>query len=263
MSTVSYKPMRLKLAKSHLKTLCTGGRVKVLPAHHMLLNEAGGAVCMVHPDTYRRAAKCLKAGRHWHLRMRPEEIAASVAGAAEHGGGWSDFWDSAVDIGKKIIGGVAKYVAPIASIIADFLPPTHPALVALKAALKIGSQLAVSLDKQVNKADEAEERAAEASLELAEASEASEDAKEAARAAAKSKELSAEKKAHLRKLAEEARARVAAKKKASAAAEALAKSEQAKVDKLEKDKLAADKKARAAEKTALAAAEKAQAKSKK
>ena len=262
MTATAMRPMRLKLGQTHLKTLCKGGRILVKPAHHMLLDEKGGAVCHVHPDTYTRAAKCLKANKPWHLRMSHHEIAASVVAAGEHGGGWGDFVDFVKDAGKTIVSGAAKYVLPIAGAILDSLPISDPRFQALRACVGIVGKLATQLDKAVNSADYAEEKAAEASLDLATAEEASEDAQAAARAAAKDKELSQAKREQLKKLAAEAKTRVAAKKKAAAAAEAKAKAEHAKVEKLEKEKSAALSKQKSAEQAAVKAAEALKAKKK-
>ena len=262
MTATTMRPMRLKLGQTHLKTLCKGGRILVKPAHHMLLDEKGGAVCHVHPDTYTRAAKCLKANKPWHLRMNHHEIAASVVAASEHGGGWGDFVDWVKDAGKTIVSVGAKYVLPIAAAILDVLPSSDPRLLALKTAIGVVGKLATQLDKAVNAADYQEEKAAECQLEVSLAEEQSEDAQAAARAAAKNKELSAAKRDQLKKLAEEAKKRVAAKKKLAAAAEAKAKAEHSKVAKLEKEKSAALSKQKSAEQAAVKAAEALKAKKK-
>ena len=253
-ASTALRPMRLRLGKTHLRTLCAGGRVQVHPRHHMLLDETGGAVCHVLPETYTRAAKCLRADRPWHLRMCTPEIAASIVAAGEHGGGWGDFTDWLAKAGKAVVSGVAKYALPLASAILDVLPSSDPRLVALKTAIKVVGQLATQLDKAVNSADYAEEKSAEAHLDVATAEEESADAAAAAAEAKRSKDISAEKRATLLKLAAEAKKRVAAKKKAAKEAEAKAKAEHAKVAKIEAEKKAALAKHAAAEKKAAAAA---------
>ena len=261
--TASLKPMRLKLTQTHLKQLARGGRVLVKPAHHMLLDEAGGAVCHVHAATYRRAAKCLAAEQPWHLRMGPDEVAASCAAADEHGGGWNDFVDWVKDAGKAVISVGARYILPGLAAVLSVLPSSDPRIQALKNIVEVAAKIASQLDRAINSADFAEERSAEAHLDVAQSEEAHADASAAASAARRDKELSAARKAQLVKLATEAKSRVAAKKKLAASADKKAREEHAKVAALEKQHAATMKKQETAEKAAKKAAEKATEKAQK
>ena len=184
----THRRLRLKLTKAHLTNLVVhGGSVCVSRSMHLPLSAKGGVVAHVPKDCYRRAVKCVRAGRPWTLRMSPHDVGVSIA---EEGSGFGDFIDGLKDFAKGALDVASKYILPAISFALELLPSSDPRILALKSIVKAVGEGATKLNKIVNHADECEEKAAEAQLGVAEAEEDLEEAK----AAAKQRDLSADKK---------------------------------------------------------------------
>ena len=83
----SYKPIRLHLKRSHIKTLAEDGGILLRPERHVPIysgcpKKTGGQITYLHMDNIQKMHKSLQSGKGFRLRMSPEHIAYNVRHAA-------------------------------------------------------------------------------------------------------------------------------------------------------------------------------------
>lgn len=235
----NYHWAEVHLSPTQYRALKAGKTVRGKPAHSDF------------DTTHRRYRLPLTGGqmKAYHSAQRSHLKTGRHKSIALDGAGFGDFLDSVGDFLKKGVAVVAKYVAPVLEFAAEFLPPTHPYLIALKVALQVVARGSKLVDGLVNKAAEADAASDEAEADYEEGIADYEEKKAAAAAATGAKKEAAAKKVAAAKAKVEKLKKEAAEKKKKA--EKLAKEADSENKKLageqKKAKEAADKAKKAAE----------------
>ena len=217
-----YVPLHILFEKHHDDRLMLGKHAMIPIENLHEDGSRGGRLTYLSTAQALSAQRALKHGKRFKYHPSLGDIKFNV----EAGAGWGDFtdwlsdrWEDAKTIGKEVL----KYAPAILEFVSEILQPSSPQLITLKAALKVSGGFATKLDAIVNKTAVARDKAELAQTEYETSKDQSEDAALDFKLAAKDKEVSDKERARLKKLADEAKAKVLKKKELLRAKEAEAK----------------------------------------